>query len=232
MRVVRIPTNKPVQRKRTPAKIFGTAEVKWRAIADEIEELHRAGRPILIGTRSIDKSERLSHLLSERNIKHQVLNANEIAKEADIVAQAGQPGKVTVATNMAGRGTDIKLGEGVAEAGGLHVIVTEIHDSARIDRQLCGRCGRQGDPGSFRYFLSLEDEILLSGFGPKTAKRLEATGTAGNGEMGRFNRSFRRAQKKVERRHFRDRSVLLHHEKQRKKMQREMGQDPYLDTPD
>ena len=133
---------------------------------------------------------------------------------------------------MAGRGTDIKLGEGVAEAGGLHVIVTEMHDAARVDRQLCGRCGRQGDPGSFRFFLSLEDEILRSGFGPKRSKKYEQLGSRVDGQVNRFTKAFRRAQKTVEKRHFRDRSVLLHHEKQRKKMQREMGQDPYLDTPD
>ena len=232
MRVVPIPTNRPVLRKRLPARIFGTSETKWNAIADEIVQLHAQGRPVLIGTRSIDKSEHLSELLSRRSIAHQVLNANEIAKEAQIVAQAGQQGRVTVATNMAGRGTDIKLGEGVAELGGLHVIVTEMHDAARIDRQLMGRCGRQGDPGSTRFFLSLEDEILRSGFGPKWADSYEALGARTDGPIERFTRTFRRAQKKVERRHFRDRSVLLHHEKQRKKMQREMGQDPYLDTPD
>jgi preprotein translocase subunit SecA len=160
------------------------------------------------------------------------LNAREIAKEADIVALAGQTGKVTVATNMAGRGTDIKLGEGVPEVGGLHVIVTEMHDAARVDRQLCGRCGRQGDPGTFRFFLSLEDDILESGFGPKQAERYERMGASTNGRMDQLARTFRKAQRKVERRHFRDRSVLLYHEKQRKKMQREMGQDPYLDTPD
>jgi preprotein translocase subunit SecA len=133
---------------------------------------------------------------------------------------------------MAGRGTDIKLGEGVPEAGGLAVIVTEMHDAARIDRQLCGRCGRQGDPGTYRYFVSLQDEILLTGFGPDRAKRLEKAGAQANGRLDGMGRVFRQAQRRVEKNHFRDRSVLLHHEKQRKKMQREMGQDPYLDTPD
>jgi preprotein translocase subunit SecA len=215
-----------------PTRIFGTNDGKWQAIADEIFELHQQGRPVLIGTRSIDKSEHLSQLLSQRGTPHQVLNANEVAKEAQIVALAGQSGKVTVATNMAGRGTDIKLGEGVPEVGGLHVIVTEMHDAARIDRQLCGRCGRQGDPGTFRYFLSLEDEILESGLGPKKAENLKEFGARTNGQVDRLAKAFRKAQRKVERRHFRDRNVLLYHEKQRKKMQKEMGQDPYLDTPD
>ncbi len=232
MRVIRVPTNKAAQRRRLPTRIFGTADAKWHAIADEILELHQQGRPVLIGTRSIDKSEHLSRLLSERGTPHQVLNANEIAKEAEIVALAGQTGKVTVATNMAGRGTDIKLGEGVPEVGGLHVIVTEMHDAARIDRQLVGRCGRQGDPGTFRYFLSLEDEILESGLGPKRSEKLKELGARTNGRADQLVRVFRKSQRKVERRHFRDRNVLLYHEKQRKKMQREMGQDPYLDTPD
>ena len=232
MRVIPIPTNRPIRRTRLPARIFGTAEAKWHAIVEEVHQLHLQGRPVLIGTRSIDKSEHLSRLLSQRGIEHQVLNAREIAKEAQIVAQAGQPGKVTVATNMAGRGTDIKLGDGVAEIGGLHVILTEIHDAARIDRQLCGRCGRQGDPGSYRYFLSLEDDILESGFGRKRAQRYQELGANSKESFDRFATIFRKAQRKVERRHFRDRSILLYHEKERKKMQREMGQDPYLDTPD
>jgi preprotein translocase subunit SecA len=232
MRVIPVPTNKPVIRARYQARIFGVAEEKWLAIAEEVRTLYEQGRPVLIGTRSIDKSEHLSHLLSEQNIPHQVLNAREVAKEAQIVALAGQPGKVTVATNMAGRGTDIKLGEGVAEAGGLHVIVTEMHDAARIDRQLCGRCARQGDPGSYRYYLSLEDDILTSGFGPKRGDKLKDVGSQGNGKLEQYVPLFRRAQKKVEKRHFRDRNVLLYHEKQRKKVQKEMGQDPYLDTPD
>jgi len=232
MHVIRIPTNKPVHRERLGSRIFGTSEAKWNAIADEIREIHEQGRPVLIGTRSIDKSEHLSRLLSAQGIEHQVLNAREIAKEAQIVADAGHFGRVTVATNMAGRGTDIKLGEGIADKGGLHVILTEIHDAARIDRQLVGRCGRQGDPGTFRYYLSLEDDILLSAFGRERALRYEKLGASTNEQLGRYARVFRSAQKKVERNHFRDRSILLHHEKQRKKMQREMGQDPYLDTPD
>lgn len=232
MRVIAVPTNKPIQRRRLATRIFGTNDAKWQAIADEIFELHQQGRPVLIGTRSIDKSEHLSKLLSQRGTAHQVLNANEVAKEAQIVALAGQSGRVTVATNMAGRGTDIKLGEGVPEVGGLHVIVTEMHDAARIDRQLCGRCGRQGDPGTFRYFLSLEDEILESGLGPKKAEKFKEFGARASGQVDQLAKAFRKSQRKVERHHFRDRNVLLYHEKQRKKMQKEMGQDPYLDTPD
>ena len=133
---------------------------------------------------------------------------------------------------MAGRGTDIKLGEGVADLGGLHVIVTEMHDSARIDRQLAGRCGRQGDPGTFRVYLALDDDLLLAGLGPDKAKRLQRTGRRLEpGPFDHLARLFRKAQRTMERRHFRDRKVLMYQEKERKKMQKQMGQDPYLDTP-
>jgi preprotein translocase subunit SecA len=227
---VRIPTNRPIKRDRLPVRVFGTSEQKWEAIVKEVTELHAGGRPVLIGTRSIDKSEILSRLLVAAGIEHCVLNANEIAKEADIVALAGHRNRVTVATNMAGRGTDIKLEHGVAEMGGLQVIGTEMHDAARIDRQLYGRCGRQGDPGSYRQYLALDDEIIRSGLGPDYAEKVESIGSRANGQMDRFGKIFRRAQRKVERRHLRDRKMLLHHEKERKKMQREMGQDPFLDT--
>ena len=230
--VVRIPTHRPEIRTRLPALVFGTAEAKWAAVVEEIQRMHAQGRPVLVGTRSIDKSEHLSRLLSACGIEHQVLNAHHIAEEAEIVAQAGQPGRVTVSTNMAGRGTDIKLGPGVAERGGLHVICTEMHDSARIDRQLIGRCGRQGDPGSYRQFLALDDELLFAGLGPKKARKYEARGKAqANGPLEGFAHLFRKAQRKVERRHFRERRALMYFEKQRKKTQRQMGQDPYLDTP-
>src|SRR5207248_958814 len=230
--VIPVPTNRPVQRERLPDLVYNTGEDKWLAIVDEIRELHGQGRPILVGTRSIDKSVILSKLLIQAGIEHKILNAHEIAAEAEIVARAGQPGKVTVATNMAGRGTDIKLGPGVAEAGGLQVICTELHDSHRIDRQLMGRCGRQGDPGTVRQYMSLDDDVILTGFGPSTADKMTALGKAGSAKPQTYQRLFRRAQRKVERRHLRDRMQLLYHEKERKKMQREMGQDPYLDTPD
>ncbi len=145
-----MPTNRRPQRKRLPDMVFGTGDEKWRAIAEDVRVEHEKGRPVLIGTRSIDKSVLLSKLLTEMGIEHKVLNAHEIAMEADIVAAAGGEGKVTVATNMAGRGTDIKLPSGIAERGGLHVVCTELHDSFRVDRQLMGRCGRQGDPGTVR----------------------------------------------------------------------------------
>lgn len=230
--VVRIPTNKPVRRQKLPVRVHGDSEQKWKAIVEEVKQLHVEGRPVLIGTRSIDKSERLSHLLAAQRIEHSVLNANEIAKEAEIVALAGHRGKVTVATNMAGRGTDIKLESGVAELGGLQVIGTEMHDAARIDRQLYGRCGRQGDPGTYRQYLALDDEIIRTGLGAKQAEKSEMVGQRASGQLNQYWRLFRRAQRKVERNHLRDRRMLLHHEKERKKMQREMGQDPFLDTAD
>lgn len=184
-----------------------------------------------MGTRSIDKSEELSRRLTEAGIEHNVLNARHIADEAEIVAQAGHRGRVTVATNMAGRGTDIKLEDGIAEMGGLHVICTELHDAARIDRQLIGRCGRQGDPGSAQQYLALDDEILEVAYGDKKAARIARAGRSGK-SLHHLARRFRRAQRKVERRYFRSRRVLLYHEKHRKKMHMEMGQDPYLDMPD
>ncbi len=231
-RVIPIPTNRVVQRKRLPDRIFGTSDGKWRAIVEEIREQLRQSRPVLIGTRSIDKSEMLSAMLKAAGIEHQVLNAREIAAEAEIVARAGHQGKVTVATNMAGRGTDIKLADGVADLGGLHVICTELHDAARVDRQLAGRCGRQGDPGTFRQFLALDDDILRTGFGPDKGKAMAQIGEKSAEELTSYAKLFHKAQRQVERRHFRDRMVLLHHERERKKMQREMGQDPYLDTAD
>ncbi|MEQ8211181.1 MAG: preprotein translocase subunit SecA [Lacipirellulaceae bacterium] len=231
VRVEPIPTNKPPIRKQLPTRVFGTADQKWAAVVEDAIAEHEKRRPVLIGTRTIDKSEHLAKLLEERGIEFTVLNARHVAQEAEIVAAAGEQGKVTVATNMAGRGTDIKLGEGVHELGGLHVICTELHESQRVDRQLIGRCGRQGDPGTYRQFLALDDEILLSGFGPKKARKLEAHGEKKTKELGNFEPLFRKAQRKVERKQFRDRKVLLYHQKERQKVQKQMGQDPYLDTP-
>ncbi len=225
-----IPTNRPPRRERLPARVFVTADQKWTAIVDEIRELHAIGRPVLIGTRSIDKSELLSRRLSEAGIAHQLLNARQTADEAEIVAQAGQLGRVTVATNMAGRGTDIRLPEESLALGGLHVICSELHESPRIDRQLIGRCGRQGDPGSYRQFMALDDEILRVGWGPRRAAQLLARGAKENGELASYVRYFRQAQNRVAREHFRQRRLLLYHERERKKLQEQMGQDPYLDA--
>ena len=229
--VLPIPTNRPAIRQRLADCVFGEADAKWAAVVEEVRQLHAAGRPLLIGTRSIDKSEHLSKLLDAVGIEHQVLNANHVEAEADIVARAGQREKVTVSTNMAGRGTDIKLGEDIAQLGGLHVICTEMHDASRIDRQLIGRCGRQGDPGTFRQYLALDDDLLLAGLGPDKSRKLKELGEQADGQVDRLGPLFRKAQRKVEHRHFRQRKTLMYFEKERKKMQRQMGQDPYLDTP-
>ncbi len=230
--VIRVPTNRPPKRKQLDDQVFGTMEAKFEAIVKETQEVHAQGRPVLIGTRSIDKSEIISKMLDALGIEHQVLNANNVEMEAEIVSAAGGRARVTVATNMAGRGTDIKLDDEIEAIGGMHVICTELHDAARIDRQLIGRCGRQGDNGSYRQYLSLDDDILKTGLGLEKSNKLMESGREMAGAVNQYASLFRKAQRKVERKHFRDRMVLLHHEKERKKMQREIGQDPYLDTPD
>ncbi|QDU95041.1 preprotein translocase subunit SecA [Lignipirellula cremea] len=238
LNVVVVPTNRPPQRIQLPDVVVGVSKLKWQKIVEEVKEISATGRPVLIGTRSIDKSKIISDLLAAEQIEHQVLNATEVSTaqdrmeaEAKIVAQAGEIGRVTVATNMAGRGTDIKLGEGVEELGGLHVICTELHESARIDRQLIGRCGRQGDRGSYRQYLSLDDEILKAGYGPKAARRLAEIGQQASAALPGYARRFRAAQARVERDHFRGRKMMMHYERERHKMQMQMGQDPYLDSP-
>src|SRR3990170_4095314 len=163
--VVTIPTNRPVRRTRVPDQVYVTADAKWAAIVDSLRRLHAEGRPVLVGTRSVSASEHLSELLKAAGLPHQVLNAGQDQEEAEVIAIAGSCGRITVATNMAGRGTDIRLGPGVAELGGLHVLATERHEARRIDRQLFGRGGRQGDPGSFQLIVSLEDEIVQGVFG-------------------------------------------------------------------
>lgn len=158
--VIRIPTNRPCVRQQWPDRVFQGEEEKFAAIAEEVERVHRAGRPVLIGTRNVAASERVADLLAARGLSFHLLNASHLVEEAQIVAQAGQPGQITVSTNMAGRGTDIRLGKGVAASGGLHVVATERHESGRVDRQLFGRSGRQGDPGTAQAFVSMEDELL------------------------------------------------------------------------
>ena len=230
--VIPVPTNRPPQRIKLPTLVYATELAKWKAVVEEVAEIHAQGRPILIGTRTIDKSEILSAMLKDRGIIHDVLNANHVEEEAEIVARAGGAGKVTVSTNMAGRGTDIKLTDEIKALGGLHVICTEMHESARIDRQLIGRCGRQGDPGTYRQYLCLEDELLEKAMGPKKAKKYKMLGERNPDRMfNSFEEMFKRAQRKVEKKSFRNRKTMLYYEKERKKMQRAMGQDPYLDTP-
>ncbi len=158
--VARIPTNLPLQRKRLPTQVTPTLERKWELIARRIEALTRQGRPVLLGTRSVAASTAASAALTRRGLVHEVLSAAQDRHEAEIIARAGQPGRITIATNMAGRGTDICLGDGVVELGGLHVILSERHEAGRIDRQLAGRCGRHGEPGSYEMILSLEDPLL------------------------------------------------------------------------
>ena len=229
--VAAVPTNRPAIRERLPAVVCGAQEEKFARIVAETVAVHATGRPVLIGTRSIDKSEELSRLLTEVGLTHTVLNARQIEREAEIVAQAGQPGQITVSTNMAGRGTDIRLGDGVYDMGGLHVICTELHDSARIDRQLVGRCGRQGDPGTWRQYVSLDDDILVAGYGPDRARRVVARLRAGlAGDPERLLAAFTKAQRLVEQRHVRQRRVLEYVERQRAEAHIQMSQDPYLDS--
>ncbi len=168
-----VPTRLPVQRRDAGTRVFATRKAKWAAVVERVRELHRRGRPVLVGTWSVEASEHLSRLLERAGLAHQVLNARHDAREAAIVAEAGQAGSITVATNMAGRGTDIRLGRGIAQRGGLHVIATQRSDARRIDRQLFGRCGRQGDPGSFEAVYSLEDEPVALYF-PAGIRRLLA----------------------------------------------------------
>ncbi len=224
--VFKVPTNRPGCRQWDHDRVFSNEAEKFQAVAHEIVVLNQKG--VLVGTRSIEKSERLSALLTAAKIEHQILNAKNHEIEAQIVAQAGQPGRVTVATNMAGRGTDIKLGEGVASKGGLHVIGTERHEARRIDRQLAGRCARQGDPGHCRFFVSLEDEIIEA-FGEKPAARIRRR-YKNRGELtsGPMRRMVLSAQARKERQHFRDRKMLMQYEKQRADMRKNMGLNPVL----
>ncbi|MCC6581478.1 MAG: prepilin peptidase [Phycisphaeraceae bacterium] len=209
-----IPTNRPIQRVKMPDLIFVRSVDRWAAVVSEIEQMRHAGRPVLVGTRSIEASEYLSGLLKEKGMEHQVLNAVHHKIEADIVKKAGQSGAITVATNMAGRGTDIKLGPGVREAGGLHVILTERHTAGRIDRQLYGRSGRQGDPGSARDIISLEDDLVTK-FAPRTAAALRRLYAGRTGPLPvRLRFVFNRAQQRAQRQAFGSRSQVLRHDEE------------------
>ena len=211
LRVVTIPTNRPMRRQYLPDRVHTTAEEKWRAVVKTISGMNRMGRPVLVGTRSVEASEHLSGILDDAQLQHRVLNARQDGEEAEIVAQAGEPGRITVATNMAGRGTDIQLGPGVAEKGGLHVIGTERHEARRIDRQLFGRCGRQGDPGTSEVVVSLEDE-LMSVYIDSRIRWLSAIILRNGGRfIGRWMGKilFRLSQRAAERLHARMRHDLL-----------------------
>ncbi|HLW50690.1 MAG TPA: preprotein translocase subunit SecA, partial [Sphingobacteriaceae bacterium] len=212
--VVEIPTNIPIQRDDRDDLIYRTAREKYKAVAEEIQRLTEAGRPVLVGTTSVEISELLSRMLKLNGIKHNVLNAKMHQREADIVAEAGQPGQVTIATNMAGRGTDIKLGPGVKDAGGLAIIGTERHESRRVDRQLRGRAGRQGDPGSSQFFVSLEDNLMRLFASERISNIMVKMGVQ-EGEVmqhSMLTSSIERAQRKVEENNFGIRKRLLEYD--------------------
>lgn len=200
LEVVVIPTNREMIRRDEPDVVYRSEEAKFNAVIREIEEMHRIGRPVLVGTVSIEASERLSQMLSRKGIPHEVLNAKQHEREAGIVARAGQPGAVTIATNMAGRGTDIVLDSAVRDAGGLHIIGTERHESRRIDNQLRGRSGRQGDPGSSRFYLSLDDDLMRRFSGERVRSIMDRLGFDDETpiEHGMITKSIESAQTKVE----------------------------------
>jgi preprotein translocase subunit SecA len=212
--VLTIPTNKPNIRKDTHDSVYKTRREKFIAVAGEIKALHAQGRPILVGTISVETSEMLSRMLKKEGLIHSVLNAKFHQQEAEIVARAGQRGAITIATNMAGRGTDIKLGPGVTEVGGLHVLGTERHESRRIDRQLRGRCSRQGDPGSSHFFISLEDDLMRLFGSDRIVKLMEKMGLEEGQELTHplLNRSIQQAQRRVEQHNFQQRKRTLEYD--------------------
>jgi len=212
--VLTIPTNRPNIRKDSNDTVYKTRREKYNAVLKELKELHAQGRPILVGTISVEASEMLSRMLKKEGIVHSVLNAKYHEQEAEIVARAGQKGAVTIATNMAGRGTDIKLGAGVGELGGLHVLCTERHESRRIDRQLRGRCSRQGDPGSSHFFISLEDDLMRLFGSERITKVMERMGLEEGQELEHplLNRSIQTAQKRVEGHYFQQRKRTLEYD--------------------
>ena len=228
--VTTIPTHRPCIREGLSPRIFTTQDAKRKALVPEIVRLHRAGRAVLIGTPSVEASEILGKDLRARDIDCQILNALFHEAEAEIVSQAGQPGRITIATNMAGRGTDILLHDDVRKNGGLHVIATEMHTNRRIDRQLVGRSARQGDPGSYQFWLSLEDELFRY-LKQEKLERLRAKAIPdAEGELPlRWIRTFRHTQRVIENHERKQRKQLLKQEHSREKMCKAMGLDPYLE---
>jgi preprotein translocase subunit SecA len=212
--VMTIPTNKPNIRKDSDDSVYKTRREKFNAVVSEIKTLHLQGRPVLVGTISVETSEMLSRMLKKEGLIHSVLNAKYHQQEAEIVSRAGQRGAITIATNMAGRGTDIKLGDGVPQVGGLHVLGTERHESRRIDRQLRGRCSRQGDPGSSHFFISLEDDLMRLFGSDRIVKLMERMGLEEGEELkhGLLNRSIQQAQKRVEGHNFQQRKRTLEYD--------------------
>lgn len=212
--VIVVPTNMPMVRVDHPDVVYKTEAAKYRAVVREIEDCYKRGQPVLVGTTSIDKSERLSEMLTQRSIPHNVLNAKLHEREASVIAQAGQRNAVTIATNMAGRGTDIVLGEGVASLGGLHIVGTERHEARRIDNQLRGRSGRQGDPGSSRFYLSLEDGFLRLFAAPALSSLMDRLGVDEDEPITSpvLTRAIENAQKKMENRNFEIRKQLLQYD--------------------
>jgi len=212
--VLVIPTNRPIARQDKHDTVYKTKREKFTAVLREIKEIHALGRPILVGSVSVDVSEQLSKMLKREGLIHSVLNAKYHEQEAEIVSRAGQRGSITIATNMAGRGTDIKLGPGVADVGGLHVLATERHEARRIDRQLRGRCARQGDPGSSHFFIALEDDIMRLFGSDRIVKVMERVGLEENQELEHplLNRSIETAQKRVEQHHFQQRKRTLEYD--------------------
>ena len=230
--VIRIPTHRPVKRIQQETQIYRTQAEKFEAVAELAAKYQTEGKSTLIGTRTLAQSEHLSKLLSIRKLPHQVLNASREEHEAKIVADAGQPGRVMVATNMAGRGTDIPLHPDVKACGGLHVVLTELHESSRIDWQLIGRGARQGDPGSYQIFLSLEDELLERGLGVQGHKRLQNKWGGRKGKLpSSLFRLFSSSQRKVENLYFESRTILLDREKERQQRFRDTGENPFLYPP-
>src|SRR6202040_4289864 len=200
-----IPTNRPIRRTDNNDRIYKTAREKYNAVIKEIREAHTKNQPVLVGSVSVEASELLSRMLKREKIPHNVLNAKFHIQEAEIVARAGQAGTVTISTNMAGRGTDIKLGEGVAERGGLYVLGTERHEARRIDRQLRGRCARQGDPGASRFYVSFEDDLMRNfGAADRMTRIMERFGLEEGQELEHrwLNKSVETAQKRVEQRNY------------------------------
>jgi preprotein translocase subunit SecA len=231
MSVSVIPTHRPCIRAGEPPRIFATMAAKREAVIAEINKLYEKRRAILVGTPSVEASEALGEELKVRDISHRILNARYHEQEAMIVSHAGHAGHVTIATNMAGRGTDIELEPEVRANGGLHVIATEMHSSKRIDRQLIGRAARQGDPGSYQFFLSLDDELLRC-LKPEKRESLKkkAEAEARGGELpASWLKLFERTQRFLERMHRRQRKDLLRQEKQRTESHKKMGLDPFLE---